>query len=478
MTLFQQFSGVAHEAGARDAVLEVDSGRKTSYRALLRETNRRAEGLVSSGVRPGDRVGIELHNRLEGLYSMLAVWRCGAVVVPLVPTQSRRERTTFLEHSGAVLQMGADSEDRAVGGAPRRKAIEVEVDPGDTALILYTSGTTGAPKGVELTHANLCTSAERIGARYAFGPATRFLGVLPLYHGHGLVVTCLAPLLAGGTVVLDRPFDAFAAARFWKSVDRFGITAFSSVPPLLRLLVQLTEPRALHSESPLRFGLCASAPLSEALRSDFEERFQCRVGNSYGMTETSSWCAYGAPEPDCRLSGSVGSPADGTIRILEPSPGGVSEGPVGEIAVRSPCVMKGYYRDARATAEVFEGEWFRTGDLGFLEGGELFLSGRLRDVINRSGATIFPDEVDRLLRDHPGVADAATVARPSEAEGEIPVSFVVLDPGVGMSLVELERYLRRELAPYKVPADLIELDHLPVGATGKVDKKALRARTT
>ncbi len=476
MTLFQQFADVADGAGSHDAVLEVETGRKASFRDLLREASLRAERLASVGVRPGDRVGVELDNRLGGVCSMLAIWRCGAVAVPLAPTQSSRERKLFLEHSGAALELEVDSGELAAGGAPRRETRAAEVDPNDAALILYTSGTTGAPKGVELSHANLRTSAERIGARYDFGPATRFLGILPLFHGHGLVVTCLAPLLAGGTVVLDRPFDAFAADRFWKSVDRFGITVFSSVPPVLRLLAQLTEPREPRSESPFRFGLCASAPLPEALRSAFEERFSCRVGNSYGMTETASWCAYGAPEPDRRREGSVGSPTAGTIRILDPPPGTVSEGSVGEIAISGPCVMKGYYRDARATADVFEGEWFRTGDLGFIEGGELFLSGRLRDVINRGGATVFPDEVDRLLRDHPGVTDAATVAWPSEAEGEIPVSFVVLDPGAGVPLSELKQYLRRELVPYKVPAELIELDQLPVGATGKIDKKALRGR--
>ncbi len=449
------------------ALIEADSGRSWSWAELDGRITASTVALRRAGLVPGARVLVGVEHRLETVAWLLACWRCGGVVVPVSPGLPPRERAFFTEHSGAGLSVSAaGAEPQATGvdpGLPSPRGDEGRA----TAAILYTSGSTGDPKGVELSHGALIESATRVGRRYAMGPGTRFLSVLPLFHGHGLVVTLLAPLLAGGAVILDGPFDAFSASRFWRSVDEHGATIFSSVPAILRVLVALCPPREAVPGRP-RFGLCASAPLSPALRAAVLERFGCPVGNSYGLTETAAWCAYGDPEPEHHRVGAVGRPIAGTVRILRPVDG------VGEIQVRSPCVMSGYFRNPEATAGAFEDGWLRTGDLGRIDAdGHLFLVGRRRDVINHGGFSVYPGEVDGVLEAHPAVREAATVERPSPTHGEVPVAFVALERPVEPSA--LREHCRGQLAPHKVPVEIVVLDALPRSPTRKVRKDQLRS---
>ncbi len=465
MQLSAQLARIAAERADHPALIEARAGEACSFAALLERADALASRLRQAGLAPGDRLRIEVSHRVQTLAWFLAAWRCDAVVVPVSPDLSERELRFFTEHSGAALAVdGALTAPVSTGVSTGESSPRLDAGAA-TAAILYTSGSTGDPKGVELSHRALITNSTRIAQRYCLGPDTRFLAVLPLFHGHGLVVTCLAPLLAGGAVVLDGPFDAFAASRFWATVDRWGVTAFSSVPAILRALVALCPARP--QPGSLRFGLCASAPLPPALQARFEERFGCPVGNSYGLTETAAWCSYGDPEPDIRCPGAVGRPLPGTVRVLgEP-------GEVGEIQVRSPCVMSGYFRNPLATAAAFDQGWLRTGDLGRLDGGHLILAGRRRDVINHGGFSVYPAEVDQVLEAHPAVLEAATVDGPSATHGEVPVAFVALREPVAPAA--LREHCRAHLAPYKVPVALHVLEALPRSATRKVRRDALRA---
>jgi len=472
MSLATALAGLAAEGPEQPCIIEARSGLVWTRSELLGQARAMAVGLRSAGLEPGDRLLVEVAHSARTLGWLLAGWLCDAVVVPIGPDNSQRERDFYTQHAGARLVVsaahGVPTPAGVATGAPAPRLPQ----DGATAAILYTSGSTGDPKGVELSHRALLENARRVGQRYGLGPSTRFLSLLPLFHGHGLVVTCLAPLMAGGVVVLDGPFDAFAASRFRATVQRHGVTVFSAVPAILRLLVALCEPpSAGDSTLSLRFGLCASAVLAPSLQQAFEDGFGCPVGNSYGLTETAAWCSYGDPEPELRRPGAVGRPLPGTLRIQGP------QGEVGEIQVRGPCVMSGYFRNPRATQQTFEDGWLRTGDLGRLDDdGHLFLVGRRRDVINHGGFSVYPGEVDQVLEAHPAVLEAATVERPSESHGEVPVSFVVL--GSPVDRTALRAHCRDGLAPYKVPVEIIVLDALPRSATRKVRRDDLRAQLT
>ena len=468
MGLARQLSLVASERPDQAALIEARGGATLRYGELMQLANGLADRLAAAGLQPGQRLLVEASGRSRTVAWLLAGWLRGAVVVPLSPDLSSRERDFFTEHAGAALAVSAAAEQPGSTGVQPGSPLPRLPGGAGAAAILYTSGSTGDPKGVELSHRALLANAARVAQRYGLGASTRFLSVLPLFHGHGLVVTCLAPLLAGGTVVLDGPFDAFAASRFWSAIDGHGVTVFSSVPPVLRLLVALCPPRSPVASSPLRFGLCASASLPPSLQASFEGRFGCPVGNSYGLTETAAWCSYGEPDPQLRAPGSVGRPEPGALRVLAPPD------QVGEIQVRGPTVMTGYFRNPEATRRAFDGEWLRTGDLGRLDPeGRLFLAGRRRDVINHGGFSVYPEEVDEVLVEHPCVSQAATVERASDTHGEAPVAFVVLCGPVDSAA--LRAHCRGRLAPHKIPVEFLLIDDLPRGATHKVCKDQLRA---
>jgi long-chain acyl-CoA synthetase len=475
MSLDAALAGLAAAHPRRPALVHARSGRALEHGELQGRIGALADRLRAAGLRPGDRLLVEMSHTLLGVAWLLAAWRCDAVAVPLSPQLSPRERRFFTEHAGAALAVSAARERPEITGVDAGAGLPRLPEGEGVAAILYTSGSSGDPKGVELSHRALLHNARTIARRYDFGPETRFLALLPLFHGHGLVVTLLAPLLAGGRVILDGPFDAFAASRFLRTVGEHGVTVFSSVPAILRLLVGLEAGAPDRDPGSLRYGLSASAPLGPALRAAFMERFGCPLGDSYGLTETSAWCSYGDPEPGLHREGAVGRPVPGTVRVVLDADELAGPEAVGEIQVRSPGLMSGYHRNPEATARALEGGWLRTGDLGRLDAdGHLFLVGRRRDVINHGGFSVYPDEVDQVLEAHPAVRESATLERASAAYGEVPVSFVVLERDVSPD--ELREHCRENLAPYKVPVEIIPIERLPRGATRKLRKDLLRAR--
>ncbi len=418
-----------------------------------------ATWLAEQGVGLGDRVVLLLPSSPDFVALVWGAWRLGAVVVPVEPSSSPRERRFFADHAGAALVIEVSPPLPARGHVP-----DTPVD--ERALLLYTSGSTGDPKGVVLTHANVLASIDDTAAWFGFDATTRLLCVLNLTHGHGLIVGLLAPLVHGGAVILAERFHAFSVSRFWQTAARHEATCFSSVPSILRTLLRLT--RGAEVPGSLRFGLCASAPLSEPFQRDFEQAFGLPLANNYGMTETATWVSRGGLSGDRRRLGSVGLPRGCELDIL-------GDGPIGEVRVRGPQVSPGYHDNPEATARAFVDGWYHSGDLGRLDDdGFLHLVGRAKEVISRGADKVYPAEVEEVLLAHPAVGVAACVAARSELYGEEPVAFVVLAGEA--SPEELRAWAREHLTPFKVPKAVHVASELPRGRTGKLDKRALAAR--
>ncbi len=409
----------------------------------------------------GDRVLLLLPSSPTFVALVWGAWRLGAVVVPVEPSSSHRERVFFADHAGARLVIETEPPLPTAGHATTGLHDE-------RALLLYTSGTTGDPKGVVLTHDNVLASVDDTVTAFGFGPATRLLCVLNLTHGHGLIVGLLAPLLAGGTVVLEDRFDAFSVARFWPDCREHAVTCFSSVPSILRTLLRLTGPE---DRAPsVQFGLCASAALSETFQRDFERTFGLLLANNYGMTETATWITRSGLARAERRPGAVGRPTGCTLRIQGPDE-------VGEVLVQGSQVSPGYHDNPDATARTFRDGWLHTGDLGRLdEDGFLYLVGRAKEVISRGADKVYPAELEEVLLAHPAVVIAAAVGAPSKHYSEEPVAFVVLEGSA--TPAELRAWCRERLTPYKVPRAVHVETVLPRGRTGKLDKRALRMRLT
>jgi len=461
----EALAGLDPEAPALVDVRPGQGGRWTRSE-LWGRADAAAAWLSGRDVGAGDRVLLRLPSSPGLVALVLGTWRLGAVAVPIDPASSTREREFFARHSGAALVVEALPE-LGAGSVPRPDR------PDPRALLLYTSGTTGDPKGVVLTHDNLLASIDDTAAHFGFDEATRMFCVLNLTHGHGLVVGVLAPLVHGGTVVLDERFHAFSVARFWAHCAAQEVTCFSSVPSILRALVRLTGAGDRAPATSLRYALCASAPLSGGLQERFEATFGLPLVDNYGLTEAATWVTRGAPRGPGRRPGSVGRPASCEVVVRGPE-GPVGPGEVGEVCLRGPQISPGYHHNRTATARAFREGWFHTGDLGCLdEEGFLSLVGRSSEVITVGAAKVYPAEVEEVLTQHPEVRSAAVVGAPSAAYGQQPAGFVVLDGSV--SPAELRAWCRERLAPHKVPRAVRILEELPTGRTGKVDRRTLRA---
>ncbi|MCP4808464.1 MAG: acyl--CoA ligase [Proteobacteria bacterium] len=416
---------------------------------LGRDVERAAGWLAARGVRDGDRVVLSFGSSAELVLLVLGCLHLGASAVPVSPASSDREKAFFAEHSKAVLVVTEPPEDLGEEQPEATQRAERE------AFLLYTSGSTGNPKGVRVAWSAAKASARDTALHFGMGPGTRMYCVLDPSHGHGLIVGILTPILCGGTCVIDERFNAFSAARFWPTCAKHEVTCFTSVPAVLRTLLRLTDTGA----PTVRFGLCASAPLSERFQAEFEARFGFPLANNYGMTETATWMTRGHLTGD-RHPGSVGTPLPDTLRIVD-----------GEVQVRGPQVTDGYLDNPDATASLFDGEWMRTGDLGRLVDGFLYLDGRAKEVIDVGAEKVYPQDVEERLLEHPNVLGAAVVGAPSKRYGEEPVAFVLVD-----GEADLRAWCREGLASYKVPRRVVVLEDFPRLRTGKVDRAALRER--
>jgi len=446
-------------------------------------------------IRPGDRVMIVSENCLAIAALIFAASEIDAWSVVVNPRLSAREVDVIREHSGArrvfytveVSDAARQHADRhnaditvlrglgtlGVGRLNRETAPEpVEADRSrQVAALVYTSGTTGNPKGVMLTHRNLLFSARVAAAQRE--PTDKAYCVLPISHIVGFSNILIASLMAGATVQLEPRFDPAALV---SAIANDGITHMFGVPATYQRLLEYKAVAGMNRlpHGRLRRLAVAGAPLDLALKSKIEAEFGLSLRNGYGITECAPAIA-GVRADAARSDDAVGSLITGIeTRLIKPGSGdAVAPGEVGELHVRGPNVMRGYYRAPEATAAVIDAEgWFNTGDLAQFDGDTLYIVGRSKELIIRSGFNVYPAEVEAVLNEHPAVVQSAVIGRPVPGNEEV-VAYVQLFPGSATTPADLMAHAARLLAPYKRPSEIIMLDTLPAASTGKILKHRL-----
>jgi long-chain acyl-CoA synthetase len=488
-------ASIVTASAARDAAAPaVRLGeRALSYGDLDDGSARVATLLRRRGLRPGDRVGIMLPNVLEFPLAYYGVLRAGGVVVPMNVLLKRREIAFYLEDSGAKLILawhGFLDEARAGAADAGAELIAVEpaafaatlaaleptpeladTDAEDTAVILYTSGTTGKPKGAELSHRNLDENSEIVSRTTCLVEAGDVvLGALPLFHSFGQTVAMNGSLRRGACLTLVPKFDPGAALA---TIDRDRVTHFYGVPTMFGALLHHPE-REQFDTSSLRICITGGASMPVEVLHGFEDAFGAELLEGYGLSETSPTASSGFPGR-LRKPGSIGTPIEKVeMRIVDDDGAEVPTGEVGEIVIRGHNIMKGYWGKPEATAEAMRGGWFHSGDMGREdEDGYFYVVDRKKDMIIRGGYNVYPREVEELLYEHPQVREAAVVGVPHPEWGEEVGAAVVLEPGEEAASEEISAWVRERIAAYKYPRVVWFLDELPKGPTGKIVKREI-----
>jgi acyl-CoA synthetase (AMP-forming)/AMP-acid ligase II len=486
-------------AGKDDAPAIAAPGRPSlSHAALRRQVRETARELNALGIRRADRVGMVLANGPEMAVAFLAVTAAG-VAAPFNPAYRADEFDFYLGDLGCrALLVEAGATSPATEVARKRSIPVIELvprpeseaglfslrgrsggtvaqsapAPGDTALLLHTSGTTSRPKIVPLSHANLAASARNIVSTLSLAPEDRGLHVMPLFHIHGIVAGLLAPLLAGGSVFVTPGFNAL---KFFAWLDEARPTWYTAVPTMHQTILARADRNAESiARSRLRFIRSSSASLPPSVMAKLEETFHAPVVEAYAMTEAAHQMTSNPLPPGARKPGSVGLPAGPEVAILDESGGVLGAGRTGEISIRGENVMGGYENNPQANAAAFTHGWFRTGDQGVLdEEGYLRITGRLKEIINRGGEKISPREVDEVLLAHPAVAQALTFAVPHDKLGEDVAAALVLREGQRADEQEIRSFAAQRLADFKVPRKVVFLAQIPVGPTGKLQRIGL-----
>ncbi|MGH7777542.1 MAG: long-chain-fatty-acid--CoA ligase [Candidatus Dormibacterales bacterium] len=491
-------------AEAPDKTAVIFDGFRLDYRQLEDLAGQVAAGLRAAGVGRGDKVALMLPNVPQFLAAYFGILTAGAVVVPLNVLLRKGEVAYHLRDSDSrCLIAWEDFAPEALAGAEAAGKIPVyvvgrpassappvgsrsfkelmgearlemeETGPDETAVILYTSGTTGRPKGAELTHFNMLFNCRTIGDLFGTSGDDVAMAVLPLFHSFGQTCVMNATVARAGTLTLVPRFEA---GRVLEVIERDRVTLFAGVPTMFYAL--LNHPDAGAREvSCLR--LCGSGGASlpaEVLRA-FEERFKVPILEGYGLSETSPVATFNVSVGERRVL-SIGKRIWGVeLAVLDEEGGRLPPGRdhLGEIAIRGHNVMKGYYKNPAATREAMRGGWFHTGDLGYVdEEGYFFIVDRKTDMILRGGFNVYPREVEEVLFEHPAVAEAAVIGVPDERLGEEVRAVVALKPGHDASAGELIAFCKERMAAFKHPRSVEFRETLPKGPTGKVLKKELR----
>jgi long-chain acyl-CoA synthetase len=466
---------------------------KTTYRELDEASARVAGLLRDRGLGPGDRVGIMLPNVPEFAALYYGVLRAGGMVVPMNPLLKAREVAYYLGDSGARLIFAWHGfADEAQAGAKQAEAEAVVVDPAmfgevlasaqpalevverqedDTAVILYTSGTTGQPKGAELAHANLARNAEVTRTDLLRLTADDVVfGGLPLFHSFGQTCTLNAAVASGACLSVLPRFDPGHALQL---LAGHRATVFAGVPTMYGALLSHPD-RAAYDVSALRVCISGGAAMPVEVLRGFEAAFGCLVLEGYGLSETSPVASFNHPDRE-RKPGSIGTPIRGVeMRVVDEQGNEVPQGEVGEIVIRGHNVMKGYWRRPQETAKAIPDGWFRTGDLGRVdEDGYFVIVDRKKELIIRGGYNVYPREIEEVLYEHPAVAEAAVIGLPHPELGEEVAAAVALKPGASVTAEEVRDYVKGQVAAYKYPRHVWIADALPKTATGKILKREI-----
>lgn len=477
------------------------------YRDLTDLISNTVDHLHKLGIGRGDRVAIVLPNGPEMATAFLAV-ASTATAAPLNPAYQAAEFEFYLsdlEPRALIVEAGSESPACKVALArgiplifltPQRAAKAGQFSltceaPGlskqselptmselaraeDVGLVLHTSGTTSRPKIVPLTQANLCASAAHIAVALRLSKHDRGLNVMPLFHIHGLIAATLAPLSVGGSIVCT---TGFSAAHFFTHLQDFHPTWFTAVPTMHQSILAQAATTGAAQCPTLRLIRSSSAALPPTLMLELERVFGVPVIEAYGMTEAAHQMASNPLPPRIRKPGSVGIASGPEIAIMDEAGHHLSTGEIGEIVIRGANVTPGYENNSSANQTAFTHGWFRTGDQGRLDDeGYLFITGRLKEIINRGGEKISPREIDEVLLDHPSVAQAVTFAMPHATMGEDVYAAVVLRAGATNQEQDLRGFALSRLAPAKVPSRILLVPEIPKGPTGKLQRIGLHEK--
>ena len=480
--------------------------RWVSYREIQEEVLKRALWLQESGIRKGDRVGLMLPKGLSFIYWHLAILGIGAISLPINPAHRPDEVLYLLTDAGGsllittsglyeplrktlgameglwVLLLDGDAPSGMISRLQATSQIRsdgfhpVPTDWDDTALILYTSGTTGKPKGAMITHRNLIFNLQALQDLWEWTSADILLHVLPLYHIHGLVAALHTALFCGSKVILMEKFDPRKA---WEILERKKCTLFTAVPTIYYRMLREWESCRVDL-SAMRIFISGAAPLSELLFHRFAQTTGFRIMERYGMTEAGI-IASNPLDPSRRLPKSVGYPLPGVeVAILSEEKKILSPGEIGEVWVRGDNVFQGYWKNPEKTREALDGGWFRTGDLGFLDAadpGRIYLVGRAKELIISGGENVYPLEVESVLERHPAIQEAAVIGLPDEDFGERVTAVVTCKKGkTPPSAKEVIHYCKEHLVGFKCPKEVYFVEQLPRNSLGKVEKMLLRQR--
>ena len=465
---------------------------------------RLAAGLKFLGIGRGDHVIVSLPNRPEVFACFGAIWRTGAVIVPIMFLLGEEETRYILDHSDAraiitsqdllekmenarkgldhvknVIVIGGEDQgdvvsfEGLVDRSPAEDIVE-DMEPDDLALMIYTSGTTGHPKGVMLSHNNLYQNALSAfdATELKEGGAISLL-CLPLAHSFGVVTMNAGNVspFADGFAVLMSWFDPEEVFRL---IEKYRVTQFIGVPTMYQIL--LNHPAAeKYDTSSLERCTISAAPVTEELYRAFTEKFNCKMYEGYGLTEASPAVAMCRPSMPLK-TGSTGVAMSGVeVKVFDNDDTELPPGEQGEIVVRGPNVMLGYYKNPEATTEALRGGWLHTGDVGYVdEEGYIFITDRIKDMIIKGGYNIYPSEIEGYIETHPGVAEVSVVGVPDQKYGEEIMVFVVKLPGQEFSEDDLIGFTKDKMTPFKAPSKVQFVEGLPKSLVGKVLKKELR----
>ncbi len=482
----------------KDKTAAVLNDRKITYGELEKESNQLAYGLKDLGIKPSDMVSIMLSNSIEFLISYVGVIKSGATMVPLNISFKAPAVEYILNDSEAkiiitskkflpliqqcdldyleniILVDGEKSDEYLLLSKFKSKKTNLpklkNIDQEFTAACLYTSGTTGQPKGAMLSHHNLIFDTQKTIEHLKVDDSDRYICVLPMFHAFAETVCILMPLFLGAEIFI---IDKFLPETVLKTIQEKSITFFAGVPTMYSALLNVKN-KDEYDLSHLNLCISGGAAMPQQIMEDFEKTFKVKILEGNGPTETSP-VAYVNPVDGVRKSGSVGLPIPETeVKIVDENDNELPIGEIGEIIVKGEHVMKGYYKMPDATEKALRGGWLHTGDLGKMDqDGYVYIVDRKKDMINVGGMNVYPREIEEQLYKHPKIREAAVVATKDELRGEIPKAIIVLKDGESISGREIQKYCMQYFANYKVPKLIDFLDELPKNATGKIDKKSL-----
>ena len=475
-----------------------ETGAIMTFAQLQRNSQDLTHFLIGAGLQQGDKVALMLHNSYQTARLLIGVMYGGFMVAPLNLLAQPSQLTYVLQHSDTRIiftsEEFAGRLEAALQGLDHSITI-IAIDPdattlfehdhlpdtplpdvreNDDALLMYTSGTTGKPKGCVLSNRSVCAGGEFTSSAHELSAKDRVLCAMPLYHINGQIVTTVAPLVHGGSVVMPQ---RFSVSHYWELVAKHQCTWINVVPTIIAYLMNAPTPKDKGlNVSRVKFCRSASAPLPPELHRAFEQKFGIGIIETFGMTETNAPCFTNPYDPKKRKIGSPGTAYGNEAKVIDPATGREqSRGSPGELMVRGDNVMTGYYKDPENTANTLEPDgWLHSGDLGYMDDdGFVFVTGRIKELIIKGGENIAPREIDEALLKHPAVLEAAAVGIPDANYGQEIMACVILKPGMECSIETLTAFSKKELGPYKTPKVIKFVSELPKGPSGKVQRLKL-----